>query len=209
MYFKALFLTYIQYLIHPFESHKKLLNSDFSSSFQKLSVYESLSFSWIFILINALGRVIILNFVLLAFKDIILSSTFDLSEIMNFDDFGQFYFFIFSIILDVIFYPLFAFFLIQFWEVIFSFYARLLKTTGDVSDKIHNILAVSFSTQMLKVVPILGGMAQSIASFISVYAGIRIQLQASPLLSLCILFTPFLIMLGFFSVLILLFALAM
>lgn len=209
MYFKNIFLTYIHYLIHPFESHRRFLKEDLSSTFQKLTVYESLSFSWIFILINAVGRVLVLNFLLLTFKDIITSSSFDLSEVINLDDFGQFYFFIFSIILDVIFYPLFAFFLIQFWEVIFSFYARLLKTSGDISEKIQSILAVSFSAQMLKVIPVFGGMAQSVASLISVYAGIRVQLGASPVLSICILCTPILIMLGFASVMVLLFSLAM
>jgi hypothetical protein len=203
-----IFYSYIHYLIHPFKTHDYLLSPEGYEGFkpEKLSVYESLGTSWIFVVVNGLFRIIILNFVLLTFYQTFLEDSALFSEIIDINQFPSFYLLVLSTILDIIFYPLFGFFIIQFWEVVIKLFARLLDVPGDITAKVHNILAVKLSSNILRIIPIFGGPAQGLASLILMYAGLRKQLNASPVLSICIIFTPLLIMLGatsFFVVLIL------
>ena len=194
--------SYIHYLIHPFKTHDYFLAPDDYQGFKplKLSVYESLSASWVFIVINGLFRIITLNFILVAFYELFLEDSALFSEMINIQEYPGFYFLILSTILDVIFYPLFGFFIIQFWEVIIKIFGRLLEVKGDLTEKAHAILSVKMSSQILKIIPIFGGPSQSLASMILMYAGLRKQLNASPVLCLCIIFSPFVLLLALFSI---------
>ncbi len=200
-----IFYSYIHYLIHPFKTHEFLVHPDRYEGFKpvQLSAYESLTTSWVFVIISGIFRVIMLNFIILLFVDILEDSSFNYSQYIDIKEFPTFYFIILSSILDIIFYPLFGIIIIQFWEVIIKFYGTLLGTTGDLSAKAQNIISVYFSSSILTLIPVFGATAQSLASMILMYAGLRKQLNASPVLSICIILTPFVLVLGLLSILLL------
>ncbi|MFT6630265.1 MAG: hypothetical protein ACJAS4_000201 [Bacteriovoracaceae bacterium] len=205
------FTTYIHYLIHPFKTHEAFINPDRVEGFvpQRLSPYESLTTSWVFVILNGIFRIVTLNFVILLMLDLISDTGFDYSSFLNIEEFPSLYFVVLSSVLDIIFYPLFGIFMIQFWEFIIKLFANLLNVSGDVSEKSQDIISVYFSSSILKIIPIFGAPMQSLASMILMYAGLRKQLNASPILSVCIILTPLVIMLGLASVIILLALLAL
>lgn len=190
-------LTYFHYLIHPFKTHDILMNPERypEEDLIRMSAYESLSTSWVFVMINGILRIIILNFVLVFFYDFINSSELGVFEILDLNEFPGLYFIVLSSIVDVIFYPLFGIFIIQFWELIIRFFGKLNGTQGDLTQKAQDILAVKLSSKMISVIPFIGGSLENFASMLLMYAGLRKQLNTSVPLTLCILFTPVLLML--------------
>ncbi len=192
------FSTFIYYLIHPFKTHEAFKNND--ESILKLTVYESLGTSWLFVVVSGIFRIVMLNFILIGVMEFINSSEFALAGIIDTDQIPAYSFIVLSAVLDVIFYPLFGLFLIQFWEVVFKFFAKILAVKGDLTDISQDILAVSFSSQLLNLIPIFGGTLSSLANLVLLYAGLRVRLQSSPILSVLILMSPILILLFFVSI---------
>ncbi len=102
----------------------------------------------------------------------------------------------------MIFYPLLTLLIIQFWEVTIKIFGRLLQNEDaeTIDQKAKTIMSVSLSSHILLIVPILGGMAQNFASLVLLYAGLRKQLKASPVLCACIMITPLLFAFFMFSI---------
>ena len=146
-------------------------------------------------MLNGILRIILLNFVLLLLVDVMQNTDFAILEMMNIQDTPGLYFIVLSAILDIIFYPLFGIFMIQFWEFIIRTYAKLMGVQGDITQKAQDILAVNMSSKVLMLIPFFGSALESMASMVLMYAGLRRQLNASVGLSLCIIFTPVLFML--------------
>ena len=193
-----IFTTFFHYLVHPFRTHEIFMYPERfpNENLLRLSPYESLSTSWIFVLINSIFRIIILNFILVLFYDLARESDFAIMDLINLEEVPALYFIVLSSIIDVIFYPLFGIFLIQFWELIIRFFGKLNGVQGDLTQKAADIMSVSMSSKILSIVPFIGGGLESLASLILMYAGLRTQLNASVSLSLCILFTPVLLLLA-------------
>jgi hypothetical protein len=196
--------TFFMYLVHPFKSHDFLLSSDSDFLPKKLGVYESLGASWAFVVINGIIRIWLINLVIISFYQFTSIGDGLIDQLYNSDGFTGYYFLILSTILDVIFYPLFVLFLIQFWEFIISFFGKVMKVEGDLTQKAQDVIAVSLSSHALLVVPIFGDMAQKLASLVLMYAGLRKQLNATPVMCFCIILTPILIMLGMIAFILLL-----
>lgn len=193
--------TYIHYLIHPFQTHDAFIHPERHGEKipLKLGVYESLATSWLFVIINGVFRIILLNFTIIFLMDLFNDDIFDYSILIDLKDFSGLNFIVLSSILDIIFYPLFGIFIIQFWEVIIRFYGKALGVQGDLAEKAQSIISVYFSSSILRIIPIMGSVAQSIAAMILMYAGLRKQLRSSPVLSVCIILTPFLMLLAMVS----------
>ena len=204
------FYSFIHYLIHPFKTHDSFLHPDRVEGYRpvKLSAYESLSFSWVFIILNGIFKVLTLNSVAFLLLNLLSDPDLIISQFIDVSQFPIFHFMLLSIVLDIIFYPLFGIIIIQYWEFVFKFFGYLLEVGDDATDRAHSILAVYFSSSIFKIIPILGQPLHSLSSMVLMYAGLRKQLGASPILSICIIFTPFLMMLMFFSAIFLIFLMA-
>ena len=190
--------AYMYYLIHPFKTHESFKNND--HEVLKLSVYESLGASWLFIVINGIFRIFLLNLVLVGILDLINDSEIASLGLIDLTDVPAYSFLVLSAVLDVVFYPLFGLFIIQFWEIIIKFFAKILQVKGDLTMIAQDILSVSFSCKILNVIPIFGGSLSSLANFILMYAGLRSRLYSSPVLSVLIILSPLLILLFFVCV---------
>ena len=192
-----LLLTYFHYLIHPFKTHEMLMHPEGfpDEQIMRLSAYESLCASWIFVIINGIIRIIILNYVLLFLYQLAADSDFEILGMVSLNDSPGLYFILLSSILDIIFYPLFGIFLIQFWEFVIRFFGKMNGTQGDLTQKAQDIMAVKLSSKILTLIPFIGGSIEGFASMILMYAGLRKQLHTSVPLTLCVLFTPILLVL--------------
>ncbi len=196
----SFFASYIHYLVHPFRSHELLLSED-SQGLRHLNVSESIGMSWIFVVLNGFFRILLINLVLFLFLDIQADADYIFSLFDNEDKYIGFYFLILSTILDVIFYPLFMLFFIQFWEFILKIFGSLLGVE-DISSKTQDIMSVAMSSQILVMIPVFGGIAQKMASMILMFAGVKKQLNVSTAMAVCIMSAPLVLVLGFFSLIV-------
>lgn len=206
-----LLITYFNYLIHPFRSHEILANPERYPEWplMRLSAYESLATSWVFVMINGIMRIIVLNFVLVFFYQLVAESEIGFLGALDLGEVPGLYFIVLSSILDVIFYPLFGVFIIQFWEVVIRFFGHLNGTQGDLTAIAQDVMAVKLSSKLLKIIPFLGPSLESFAGLILMYAGLRKRLHTSIPLTICILLTPLLLTLTFVTILLLLVVVAL
>ena len=175
----------------------------------RLSSYESLSISWVFVVMNGFLRICVLNLVLIMFASLLRSAEAEMGALINIGDIPSLYLIVLSSLLDVIFFPLFGIFIIQFWEVLIRMVGALLQTPGNVAEKADDIISVYFSANILQIVPILGAPLKGFAGMILMYAGLRKQINASPTLSICVILAPMLFALIFLSIIMLLFLISL
>ena len=195
--------TYVHYLIHPFKTHEQFLYPDrFEGELSDYSSYQSLSISWVFVVFNGIGRVVLLNLVLVMMVGLLAET--ELSSVVNIGEIPSLYLIILSTVLDVIFFPLFGFFIIQFWDIVIRAVGFLLETPGNLALKADRIISVYLSANIFRVIPVLGGPIKSFAGMLLLYAGLRKQLNASPLLAACVVLTPMLFILVVVSMIMLL-----
>ena len=198
--------TYSHYLIHPFQTHEAFLHPERGDHYRpmKLSAYESLATSWIFIIINGISKLFILNLIISWLYSFFADTSLDYAGLINFSEVPGMYFLVLSAVLDIIFYPLFGFFIIQYWDIVIKLFGSLLKTPGDIAEKANQIISVYLSSRIFKIVPILGAPMQTLGAMVLMYAGLRKQLNASPILSVCIILSPIVILMGIASMVLLL-----
>ncbi len=205
MQIRRVFESYFHYLIHPFHTHEAFTTPSYEGfKPMKLTAYQSLATSWVFVMISGLTKILLTQVAIITVFELISNDSYGLTNYINFNEIPSFYFVVLSATLDVIFYPLFGIFLIQFWEVIIRLYGRGLETPGDLTQKAHDIMSVSFSSSIFLIVPMIGGAIQGLVTMFLMYAGLRVQLKSSPVLSICILFTPFVIIMGFIAMIMML-----
>lgn len=200
------FHSYIHYLIHPFKTHDAFMYPAKVTGYKpmRLNAYEALTASWLFVLISAIFRIITLNFFIIFLVGLLNDSSFDYASFIDLSEFPSLYFVVLSSVLDIIFFPLFGFFIIQFWEFVIKLFGNMLDVSGNLTERAQDIIAVYYSSYILNLIPVFGAPLQSLASMVLMYAGLRKQLNASPVLSVCIIMTPFLFLLILASLLMLL-----
>jgi hypothetical protein len=188
-FFNSFFLT----LIHPFEAHRYYKGEETKhfrdGEIWRLNLYESVSLSWLFVIINGIARVFIIHTLLTLFVGE--GPTFLGFRLWQTDQFSSFYFIVLSIVLDMVFHPLVTLLMVQVWELIIKAYANVLDLDGDWDDIAESIMAVSLSSYFFKIIPFLGDILQSLFSIILMYAGLRERLGADRMLAIVILLTPF------------------
>ena len=194
-----IFTTYSTYLIHPFKTHEALISNDKEYLPRDISLYESLGISWLFIILSAFFKLVVLTFFLSIFLDLSADASELIESVYSGDRYVGFYFVILSTILDAVFFPLITLFVIQFWDLVIKFYAYICGIEGDIDKKSKDILSISLSSNMFVIIPILGDVFQRFAQIIQMYAGLRRQLNFSAGASLCVLLTPYLFLAGFIT----------
>jgi len=122
----------------------------------------------------------------------VLGQDLDIQLFQKDGNFG-YYFLILSSILDIIFFPLFALFIVQFWTFIIRIFARFLRVDGDIDLKVERVVTGSLSSNVFMAVPILGSFIQKVSSLILLFIGMRSQLKFSSALSICVLISPIII----------------
>lgn len=174
------FDLFFKALVSPYRYHE-------SSFF--MSISESVMMSWVFAVINGIFKIVLLNIVLLSLSNYVLG--FDLgAEVFKKDGNLGYYFLILSTILEIIFFPLFTLFLLQFWTFIIKAFAKFLKVAGDIDLLVERVVTASMSAHVFIAIPIFGSFLQKVYSLVLLFIGMKKQLNFSSAVSICVLFSP-------------------
>lgn len=180
-------------LVSPYRYH-----SEVGENF--LSISDSVMLSWVFAIINGIFRILLINLVLLTLSAYAIGPEATASLLDKDANLG-YYFLILSSVLDIIFFPLFTLFIIQFWTFLIRSFARLVKAEGDLDLKVEKVVVGSLSSNIFMAIPIFGSIIQKVSSLVLLFIGMRAELKFSGALSICVLLTPvFIILILFMTV---------
>jgi hypothetical protein len=195
--------AYLHVLVHPFRTHDywrhniPLWSDDFK--LPKLTMPEALSISWIFWIIGAIAQIILIN---ISLK--LLLAHQNENDILYFliheaDALFPYYLIVFSLLLDLVFFPILVLVQTEVMSWLIKFYAKLLKYQGSVDDVADQITTAALSSHFFSFIPMLGKPLVSIANFFLLYAGLRRNLGVSAPMSFVILMTPWAVLLALFT----------
>ncbi|MCT4641457.1 MAG: hypothetical protein N4A33_04110 [Bacteriovoracaceae bacterium] len=163
-----------------------------SSYFDKedrLSVSESISLAWLFNVLGAILKVVLINLVVFSISYFI-SSSHLLDDFFGTKKYFGYFFFILSIVLDVIFFPLFAMFLMQFWIFIIKSFGSFIGVVDDVEQKSIDIVSAAMSSHIFCAIPVFGKMMQGFSGLVLLFIGLKNEMKFTTSLSICVLLSP-------------------
>lgn len=220
-----LFETYFGIFLHPFKTHAELRRrrleknkvdhgmlkvvdgvheeNNFNTSMildttgpKIMTFAESLSVSWIFVLVKTLYTLVSIHMGVHIFnyvsgdsrlKDLFLPNIrFQSQKIL-----------IFWVLMEVVLFPIVVWFYIKFWSVIIRFFSNLFETDSD-EDSLNQTLSHSLSANAFLLIPIFGDFARHLCSLFFIFAGLRNNLGMTQLQSLLVMISPLFIFMGFF-----------
>lgn len=179
-----------------------IIESD-SSEQEKVGVsfHESMSISWVFTIFQAtyalIGITMGLNSVEWAGED--------LSAVMDNAAVGLTAYSIFSLLLKVVFFPLFFWIYGRFWINILKVFINIfekIESEEEIESRCEEIVANSLTAHTFLVIPIIGEFLQKFSFLIYLYAGLRRNLGLNLFQSILVLLCPLLIILLFIFVMI-------
>lgn len=187
--------TYIMVLVHPFRIHHEFrynlpVPGEGREPLAPLTLAEALSVSWVFAILRGLCKILIINYFLQSFLSM-QSETFPfLQMMMEGTGFSTYYFLIFSSALDIIFFPIGALVITEFWAWVIRTYARLLNPDLPREEIADQITTHALSSNLFNMVPFIGDLIQPLLYYFLLFAGLRSNLGASRSLAWVILLTP-------------------
>ncbi len=196
--------TYLMVLVHPFRIHQQFrfrlpLPHSEGHLFQPLTLAESLGISWIFSVLRGLFKIIIMNFFLQSFIRMQSERFPFLEELFATSGVSTYYFLMFSAALDIIFFPIGAIIITEFWSWVIRKYAGWLNPDLPKEDIADQITTHALSSNVFMIIPFIGDLIQTAIYYFLLYAGIRSNLGASRSLAWVILLTPTLLFFMFIS----------
>lgn len=178
---KKIFDAYLTTFLHPFKIHDYYWNGiplpgKELISFSPLSFNEGLAISWLLAIIKGFMDVLLLN---LAFKGVSLYQWNNAREfsIFNFDvSFSGYYFFLIQIVIATLICPLFLLVWAKFWVFVLNLIGEFLGVE-DYQEKSNIMVTNAMTSNLLSIIPMFGGIAQSISSTVHLFAGLKKSFQ--------------------------------
>lgn len=191
----SLLETYFMVLVHPFRIHEQFrhnvsLPGQDGHMFEPLKLSEAVGISWVFAIIRGLAKLVLLNFFLQSFLNMQSESLPMLQDIVRSSGISTYYFLLFSASLDIIFFPVTALILTEFWAWMIRLFSKWLNPDLPHEDIADQVATHALSSNLFCIIPFLGDMIQSGLYYFLLYAGIRSNLGASRSLAWVILLTP-------------------
>lgn len=193
-YFLQIFETYLMVLVHPFRIHHQFrfqipISNHGGYLYQPLTLAEAIGISWIFAIFRGIFRIILLNLFLESFLSI--SDDFlMLKDLIYQSGISSYYFLLFSLALDVIFFPIGTIILTELWAWVIRHYSNWLDSNLPKEQIADQITTHALSSNLFTIIPFIGDLFQGILYYFLIYAGLRANLGASKSLSWIILLTP-------------------
>lgn len=196
--------TYIMVLVHPFRIHQQFrhrlpIPGTDGHIYEPLKLSEAIGVSWVFAVIRGLFKIVILNFFLQSFMSLESLEFEILQDLVRTSGFSTYYFFLFSAALDIIFFPVGAILVTEFWAWIIRSYARILNPELPADDIASDITVGALSSNLFNIIPFVGEVIQFFSYIFLLYAGLRANLGASRSLAMVILLTPTVLFFMFIS----------
>ncbi len=191
--------TYLFVLVHPYRIHHSIRHhlgfpGDANFNPSPLTLAEAISISWLFSIIKGFGKLIILNFFLQTLWTFNSEELSFLSPVFESAGLSAYYFFLFSILLDVIFFPVVAMVKTEIWSFIIRFYARILNPELPRELIADQVTTHALSSNLFVMIPIFGDLVQFALYYFLLYSGLRANLGATRGLSFVILLSPFVLL---------------
>jgi hypothetical protein len=198
--------TYFMVLVHPFRihqqfRHKVALPGQEGHLFEPLKLSEALGISWVFAIIRGLAKLVVMNFFLQSFINMQSESFPILQDIVMSSGISTYYFLLFSASLDIIFFPITALVLTEFWSWVIRTYSKWLNPDQPHEEIGDQVSTHALSSNILCIIPFIGDVIQTGLYFFLIYAGLRSNLGASRSLATVILLTPTMMAMMLFSLL--------
>lgn len=187
--------TYFMVLVHPFRIHQQFryklpLPHQEGHLYGPLDLSEAIGISWIFAILRGLFKIILLNFFLQSFLKMQNENFPFLEELFEGSGISTYYFFLFSATLDLIFFPIGAIIVTEFWSWIIRKYGGWLNPDMPNDEIADQITTHALSSNIFMIIPLIGDLVQTLLYVFLLYAGIRSNLGASRSLTWVILLTP-------------------
>ncbi|EQC51397.1 hypothetical protein M901_2458 [Bacteriovorax sp. DB6_IX] len=151
--------------------------------------------SWVFVFIFSIYS---LSFFHLSeiIKPVIEEEGF-LSGLLSSNDFQK-KLFLFSLLFEVVFFPLAAWVYVKFWRVIISFFASLFDKQVE-AEGLDEVVNTSLVGNFFLVIPILGKLFKSISQIFYIFLGLKHNLKFTTIQSFIVVISP-LIFVGMFII---------
>lgn len=187
--------TYFMVLVHPFRIHQQFrfklpLPHQKGHLYEPLDLAEAIGISWVFAILRGLFKIILLNFFLQSFLKMQSENFPYLEELLEGSGLSTYYFFLFSATLDLIFFPIGAIIVTEFWAWIIRKYGGWLNPDMPNDEIADQITTHALSSNIFMIIPLIGDFVQTLLYIFLLYAGIRSNLGASRSLTWVILLTP-------------------
>jgi len=162
-----------------------------------VSFQESLTISWIFSIFHA-------TYILIGITMGLNSNQWNENEwssLVDGNSFGLTAYSIFSILLNVVLFPLFFWLYGRFWINILRVFSNIFEKIEDedeLNERCEEVVANSFTSYTYLVIPIIGDFLHKLTFLVYLYAGLRRNLKLNLLQSVLILLCPLLLILLLF-----------
>lgn len=121
--------------------------------------------------------------------------------------YGSLFAFFSNLCLGVIFFPLGIFFSYYYWKIAFKL---ILYWLGRREDQMgEELYAASLSSHIFTIIPLFGGVLQSLAFFFLLLKGVKVRLNLSPFSSFLVVLFPYLLFIILFVITLVLLAMLM
>ena len=198
---KDIFLRYIFTLLHPFQVQRHLRMERLGekvlpfgvdvSRYRGVEYYEALAVSWLFFLCHCLYSPITLH---LSFH----SRRFleKAGGVFPPEEWGQGILLI-KLVATATFFPLIAWLWVRFWDMIIKFFVELFNVEDkNIEQASAEIVRNSLVGHAFLIIPVFGGVVQSVAGLVLLYAGLRKNLSLSRIQALVVIASPLFLFLG-------------
>ena len=166
---------------------------------RELSLEEVISVSWVFVLVRAFYVLISVN----------LGISFFNTEAVDDSVFDGFFatpvfqaqkIILFSIIAEIVLFPLVVIIYVKFWEVIIKFFARLFGSEENVPTAVDQITISAVSSNFFLLIPIFGETLRHLAGLFYLFVGMKKNLNFTSLQSIITLASPLILLMMLFSI---------
>lgn len=156
----------------------------------------SIGVSWAMAIVQGLSKIALAGILLKLLIQFQIDSGWDFATVDSTGQLIPYYFLVVSTALDLVFFPIVALVVTQFWNFVIRGFAWMLGIEAEERQHIaEQVTVVALSSNFLLVLPIAGVVLQKLAWLYLMYRGLRENLGVGRALSLVILITPTVVML--------------
>ena len=184
------------YLAHQLEDGMDTRLFQGRIKLEEMDLVLSMTVSWIFAIIKAIYAVIALTMGYHFFDAYISNDNFSVLSSLT-DNFSPQKILLLAILLEVVFFPLTIWVFAKIWKVLIKFFALLFRVEGDIDSIADEIINTTLASHIFFLIPVIGRVAQIVASLVYIFAGLKNNLRMSNLQAVTVLISPILVLLVF------------
>lgn len=163
-----------------------------------LTLNEAILLSWPFIIVGVITNTVFTIYLTVAFVERLDFSAFPFINSGNLLTLPLLYGLFWSL-WGILFFPIRAYIHVYVLKLVIGFYQRLTKQYSRDPYLASDLAASAMSSNVFRMVPAIGNMAQSLAEFLCLLKGLKERMQINSFAAFCILFTPALLTLLFIA----------